>query len=149
MLVFHKGELRESGTHQELMARARDLSQAAALPLELAVTRGRLTKAAAAPRQRPEPLECVSWLTAGLSGLGGIDRPGGNRQARRARLALLEERVERAPGSLFCGFHPRRSTVSSIGRRPKRSASWQLHRYRSTMRPCTAGPVSMMVQMPS
>ena len=28
ILVLHKGELRESGTHQELLARARDLLQA-------------------------------------------------------------------------------------------------------------------------
>src|SRR5262245_1916235 len=32
------------------------------------------------------------------------------------------------PGARFSGFQPRRSTVSWTGRRPKRSASLQLHR---------------------
>lgn len=43
------------------------------------------------------------------------------------------------------GSHPSLRTVSVTGRRPKASASWQLHMYRSTCRPLTAGPVSSTV----
>ncbi len=67
----------------------------------------------------------------------------GGRDARTAsrRRNSLSTRL----GVLSRGFQPRRNTVISTGLRPKASASWQLHIYRSRMRPCTRGPVSMMV----
>src|SRR5215207_3943175 len=60
----------------------------------------------------------------------------------------LRNNVSTKPGMLFSGLQPRRNTDSRTLRRPNCSASLQLHRYRSTLRPRTAGPVSITVHTP-
>ena len=124
ILVLHKGQLREAGTHQELLAqrgiyfklfelqykgteksevgrRRRSFRRAELAALSAAYGRSILIPAGRAA--------AAGGTGSSASGSGRLNKP--IEEARRRRR----------------GFQPRRSTVRRIGRRPNCSASLQLH----------------------
>ena len=116
ILVLHKGRVRETGTHQELLAAARDLLQAVRSAVQGRDhddrEPGLSTPARATRRCAVRPCH---WSEAGRCG----DCTDG------AAVTILSSR-SRGPGAVAVGFHPSRSTRTSTGWRPNESASLQL-----------------------
>ena len=104
ILVLHKGELREAGTHQELLASAGSTSSCSAVS---AAVQGQVGTRA------DQPLSGACYSLAAARPTADRPRPGGRANGGQDGLRWRNSRST-SRGVLFAGFQPIRSTVMAM-----------------------------------